>query len=740
MGAASMTACAVAAGLSMGSASQARAQTSGGAPVTTVDELIVTATKRNESVRDVAMPISAVSGADLQKANANSLADYITRLPGVTFNDYQPGISEVVVRGISATTYHEQGQTTTGYYLNEVVLVEPGFPIGIPDIDTFDLERVEVLRGPQGTLFGSSTLGGLVNYVAKTANVSAYEGAVSGLLGTTKNAGDDANYAIKGMVNIPIVTDKLGVRLVGLQRYDAGYLDNPGTGVDGANDFRTRGLRGSAVLIPAEGTKLTFLSTYQDTQLDDQTYLSHDYVRDTPLAEPQKTSFWLNSLRLDQDVGFADLTAIGSTDHKTNTTVYSYPYPYVTGVTSGDDSAYSNGTAKADLDTFEVRLSSKADDKLKWLIGASYMKAKKSSTDRIYQPGAGAYITAHPADFGGYPGSVLAPGDAIYGYISDTENEDFGVFGELSYKFTPQWEITLGGRYYDTKNTATITNAPGSLGAGSYSATASTFGTEQKEDGFTPKVTLAYRPAKGVTAYATYSRGFRVGGPNPNAAILPGIPESYESDTVDNYEAGLKTGLFEDRLLLDVSVFHMDWKNIQARLFTAAPYYYSYVTNAGGAKVDGVEFSGTFKVSQHVTFSNNTTYQEAKLSSLLPDSFAAGGGYAKGTTLPGSSKWSTANTLSFDFPEQPLAPSFQIAQRYLSKAPVAFGNPNTRGDFTIIDLRASISPTPTVRILGFVNNFTNEYGILNAPFTSQAAPAFSVVRPRTAGVRVDWSF
>jgi outer membrane cobalamin receptor len=184
----------------------------------------------------------------------------------------------------------------------------------------------------------------------------------------------------------------------------------------------------------------------------------------------------------------------------------------------------------------------------------------------------------------------------------------------------------------------------------------------------------------------------------------------------------------------------MDWKNIQARLFTAAPYYYSYVTNAGGAKVDGVEFSGTFKVSQHVTFSNNTTYQEAKLSSLLPDSFAAGGGYAKGTTLPGSSKWSTANTLSFDFPEQPLAPSFQIAQRYLSKAPVAFGNPNTRGDFTIIDLRASISPTPTVRILGFVNNFTNEYGILNAPFTSQAAPAFSVVRPRTAGVRVDWSF
>ena len=735
----SLTACVAAAGLSLGTVSRAHAEVAA-TTATELDTLIVTATKRRESVRDVAMPISAVSGADLQKANANSLADYVTRLPGVAFNDYQPGISEVVVRGIAATTYHEQGQTTTGYYLNEVVLVEPGFPIGIPDIDTFDLERVEVLRGPQGTLFGSSTLGGLLNYVAKTADTNDYSGAVEGLIGTTKNSHGDDNYAIKGVINIPIVKDKLGVRVMGLQRYDAGYLDNPGTGVNGANDFRTRGLRGSVVFTPAVGTKLTYLATYQDTQLDDQTYLSHDYIRDTPTAEPQKTAFSLNSLRLDQDVGFADLTVIGSTDHKTNTTVFSYPYAYVTGVTIGAGAAYDRGTAKANMDTFEARLASKEDDRLKWLIGVSYMRAKKDSVDHIYQAGAAAYINAHPGDFGGYSGAVLAPGDSIYGYISDTYNRDLGLFGEVSYKVTPQWEITLGGRYYDTKNTATITNAAGSLGAGAYTPTDSTFGTGQKEDGFTPKVTLAYRPTKGVMAYATYSRGFRVGGPNPNAAILPGIPASYGSDTVDNYEVGLKTGLFENRLLLDVSAFHLDWKDIQARLFTAAPYYYSYVTNAGGAKVDGVEFSGAYKITSFLTFNNNTTYQDARLSSFLPDTFAAGGGYASGTTLPGSSKWSTANTLSFDFADKPLKPTFEVAQRYLSKAPVAFGNPNTRGDFNIFDLRASIAPTDTVRLLAFVNNVSNKYGILSAPFTSQSAPAFSIVRPRTMGLRVDWSF
>ncbi|MGH1561059.1 TonB-dependent receptor plug domain-containing protein [Caulobacter segnis] len=351
-------------------------------------------------MRDVAIPISAVSGADLQKSNANSLADYITRLPGVTFNDYQPGVSEVVVRGISATTYHEQGQTTTGYYLNEVVVVEPGFPIGIPDIDTFDLDRVEVLRGPQGTLFGSSTLGGLVNYVAKTANVSQYEAEAEGLIGTTKNAGQ-ANYAVKAMVNVPIVVDKLGVRLVGLQRFDAGYLDNTGP----RSTAPTTSARAVCAVRPCCRRPRNQVHSAVDLS-------GHPAGRpDLPVArlcprqrrlEPQKTAFWLNSLRLDQDVGFADLTVIGSTDHKTNTTVYSYPYGYVTGVTTGSNSAYSRGGAKANLDTFEARLASKANDRLKWLIGASYVHAEKNSADRIFQPGAAAYIDAHPASFGGY--------------------------------------------------------------------------------------------------------------------------------------------------------------------------------------------------------------------------------------------------------------------------------------------------------------------------------------------------
>jgi outer membrane receptor protein involved in Fe transport len=409
-------------------------------------------------------------------------------------------------------------------------------------------------------------------------------------------------------------------------------------------------------------------------------------------------------------------------------------------VTTGAAAAYDLGKADANIKTIEARLASKGEGPWRWLIGSSFMRADKSSVDHIYQQGAAAFIDANPGDFGGYPGSVIAPGDSIYGYTADTSNKDFGVFGELSFRPIKQIELTVGGRYFDTKNSATIINAAGSLGAGSFSPTDATFGTTQKEGGFTPKATAAYHPNESSLLYFTYSEGFRVGGPNPNAAILAGIPKSYDSDTVKNYEIGTKLTLLEHRLLLDVTAFHLDWNNIQARLFTAAPYYYSYVTNAGSAKIDGVEFSATYQLNHWVSFSTNGTYQDARLSTFLPDTFAVGGGYSAGTTLPGSSKWSVANNLKFQFAEVRGAPGLELAHRYLSSAPVAFGNPPPaeRGNFNVFDLRAFIGIGDHYRVLAFVDNLLDKYGVLNAPFATQAVPAGSIIRPRTYGVRLDW--
>jgi outer membrane receptor protein involved in Fe transport len=689
-------------------------------------DIIVTATKRNERLMQTALPMSAVTGEALAAANANSLGDYITRLPGVVFNDYQPGVSEVVIRGVAATTYHEQGQTTVGYYINEIPVVEPGFPIGIPDVDTFDLSRVEVLRGPQGTLFGSSTLGGLVNYIVNTADASKIDAAASGLIGSTKNASGDLNYAAKAMINLPIIEDKLAVRVMALQRFDAGFADNIATKENGSSDFRTRGIRGSIVWTPAPGTKVTYLSAYQDTKLDDQTYVDFArlYTRNLPRDESQKTDFFLNSLRLDQTFDFATLTVIGSVDKKTNSTVFSYPYAYATGKTTGDDAAYGPGHADANIKTIEARLASTATGPFEWLVGVSYLRSKKTSYDQIFQKGAEGVV-----------GSVLAPGDRIYGYLSDSLNEDLGIFGELSFKPVEQIELTVGGRYYDTKAKASVVNQASFVSGSLVDLSGS---TNQKEDGFTPKVTLAWRPTGEIMVYATYSKGFRVGGINPNAGLLPTIPESYESDKVDNYEAGVKATLLDGRLSLDATVFHLDWKNIQARLFGPAPSYYSYVFNAGGADVDGVEFAGTVKFTDWATFTSNVTYQDAELTEFLPDTFGPNGGYAKGTTLPGSSKWTVANNLVLGFQDVTGKPTFEVAHFYLSKAPTAFAAAAERGGYSKFDVRASIGIGENFRILGFVNNLFDKKGVLSAPFADSFSVLGSIIRPRTYGLRADW--
>ena len=705
-----------------------------------VEEVIVTANKREERLRDVAAPISAVTGSQLKDMGAQSLGDYITRLPGVTFNDYQPNVSEVIVRGLSATTYQEQGQTTVGYYINEIPLAEAGWPVVIPDVDTFDLDRVEVLRGPQGTLFGAAALGGAVNYIAREANTGRFESAAEAMVGKTRNAGS-MNYAAKGMLNVPLVEDKLAVRAVALRRFEAGYLDNITTGRDDENDFTTTGARLSAVYTPGESTKLSWLTMHQKGRLDDQTYLilgTRD--RDASVLEPHITEFLIQSLRLDQDLGLAKLTVLGSYATKdgkptfdATTTCYLQCTP-----------TPSNSHVQSRATHFEARLASNdAGSRLTWLVGAAYYESTKDTFDVVHQDGAAAYVDANPGLFGGYPGSLLAPDDLLTRYIVDQTNKDKGLFGEISFKLTPRWNATLGGRFFDTRSDTTVTRPPNALFPNVFTPTTTSFNELQDEKGFTPKATLAFRPRDGLLAYATYSQGFRVGGANPNPPTLTGVPTSYDSDSSKNYEIGMRADLADRRVLIDATVFRIDWTDIQVRLFTPAPFFYSYVTNAGEAKIEGVEFSGAFQASRMLGLQTTVTYQDATVSKFLPDTFAANGlgGYPPGTVLPGSSKWTTAATATLRLDHLPFAPRFEVSHRYLSKAPVAFDSITERGGFGIFDLRLALSLREDTSLALFANNIFDKYGVLNAPFADFPPRAYgSATRPRSFGVRVNWDF
>ena len=712
--------------LALGQASVALAQE------TDDNEIVVTAAKREQSVRDVTGSVSAVSEATLQKLNAQSLSDYITRVPGVVFNDYQPGVSEVVIRGIASTTYHEANQATTGYYLNEIPLIEPGFPLLIPDIDSFDISRVEVLRGPQGTLFGSSSLGGAINYVVNEADASGFDVGAEGQIASTKGAGE-ASYAAKAMINVPIVTDKLAVRLVALQRVDAGYLNNTLLGEKGSNDLRVRGLRGSIVFTPTDATRISALSMYQEYDLDDQTYVlfgpPKTFDRATNVAEYQDTDVMLHSLRIEQDLGFATLTAVGSYTEKNadlafDNSIFGGNDPR----TNTPELASSRGKSKTDY--AELRLASPDEGRFRWLLGANYTRLRSRGVDGTFIEGIGDYIDANPGQFGGRPGSELAPGDLATRTVSSNRVTEKAIFGEASFDILDTLTLTVGGRLFEYKTQPRLQYLPNAnlIAPFDFSPAAS------KDSDFIPKVSLTYKPSDDFMIYALYSEGFRIGGANVYAAATPGLPLTFESDTTKNYEVGTRFDFIDGAASVDLTVYHIDWGNIQARLFTPVNFD-AYTINGGGADIDGIELSLTLRPTRNLTFASNVSYNDARLSSLLPDSFAPGGGYAKGTQLPGASDWTLSNTIDLNFPDSPLKPRFGIAHRYLSAAPVAFGATLEKGDFHIIDLNASVAVGDRIELGLFAKNLFNQYGILNAPFSF----AGSVARPRTIGASLRFS-
>jgi iron complex outermembrane recepter protein len=714
----------------MAAAAPTLAQSATPASVQAVDEVIVTATKRpGEQARAVVGSVTAVSADQLQKIGAQSLQDYIGTVPGVVFNNYQPGNSPVVIRGVSTTTYQEPGQTVTGYYINDIPLAEPGFSVMIPDVDTFDLNNVEVLRGPQGTLFGSASLGGLVDYVTNPADPTGYHEAVEAGVNTTYHA-PDAGYDGKVMINAPLIKDQLAVRVVGLYRSDPGYIDNVATGVKGSNGLTTYGGRLSLVWAPTDRTKVTWLSMYERIAVADGNYLTYGTLtRDTAIPEAQRSEFQLHSLKLEQDVGFADLTAIAAYAHKQKFVTF-------------DDSVYFPGylggtlfpspeTAKADSEYVELRLAGKPGHRLDWIVGANYYATRKTDFSSIGAAGAAAYIDANPSDFGGSNmGEVLAPNDVFYRYDMHIRGDEEALFGEGTLHITSQWSLTAGGRLFRTASNDRLVQYPGTLG--------DAFDVQKadSETGFAPKVSLSYKPSANVMAYALYSQGYRFGGPNPaSSSTLYHTPLTYGSDHTQNYEAGVRTNWFDRRLELDATAFFIDWTNIQVRLFR--PDGFAYVLNAGGAHNYGFELTGLLHATHNFDIQTGVTYLDARLSKDLPQCNGCGSTYPAGTVLPGASKWQVMNTATLHFDDAPLRPSLVVTHHYVSTAPVAMGSVSREGGYNTVGARLSLMVRDDLQLSLFAENLNDSRGVTAGPFADSVA-AVVILRPRTVGVSLNW--
>jgi iron complex outermembrane recepter protein len=706
-----------------------------------LEEVIVTATKENEPVRTIAGSVTVLSGPQLDAVGAQSFADYLTRVPGVVFNAAVPGLSTASIRGVSTTTSLDQGQGTTGYFINDVPLTDPNFAVAIPDIDTFDVNNVSVLKGPQGTLFGSASLGGAINYEAALPNLSKFEGRVQGTVaGASVGAGSNSE---KIMLNVPLVEDRLAIRGVFTYRDDGGYIDNIGTGVKNSNETLVRGGRLEVLWAPADGTQINYLFLRQLEDTKDNGYqepaIAGLLEKHTLIAEPFDFKTTINNLRLDQDVGFATLTATATYHQKAQfsnsdeTVAFGGLFGNQLSPISGPQYADSNGT------TFEMRLASKAGGRFDYLVGVMHDLTRESFLDLSEAPGAEQYATTtFDPIFGAGFGQRAAPGNIFYTATLDAKGEEEAIFGEGSFHFNDEWKITLGGRLFDTK----VTGETSSSGLLEYLTTVPSvlsfdFTSPEKATGFTPKASITWNPASNVMAYALASKGFRFGGPNVNPPDPKDpFPPTYAPDSLWNYEIGTRTDWLDRTLELDATVFYIDWKNIQVRLGTASGL--AYATNFGKATNYGLESTALWRPVGGLTVQGNVTYLDATLSQAVQ--FGATNEPA-GATLPGASKWNLGATVRNDWSSIPLQPAVQLSDRFISTAPSGFGfvEPVTQGNYNLLDGRVS-GRYANIEATVFVNNIADKRGVSNSSYYTGSPFEQYIVRPRTYGVTLDYRF
>jgi len=692
---------------------------------TTLQSITVTATKRKEAESDVAGGISAVTGDELEDIGAQSFSDYLGRMPGVVFNAGPAGDSTAVIRGVSTTAGLDQGQGPTGYFINEIPLTEPGYAIGIPDIDTFDVDRVEVMRGPQGTLFGSASLGGAINYIANEADASGFHAALETSLSHTQNDDGQLGNTLKGMVNVPLIDDKLAVRVVMLERDEPGYLDNIALGRKASNEQKTRGGRISVVWTPREGTKLSWLSLVQNGSTADFSYMEPAYgdlKRSTLLPEKFNTTFFLHSLRLDQDLGFATLTSILSYNHKSHV-LDNDDTPFYGGLDGIAAPVLYEEQARSGTRTAEIRLASPtgADHRLDWLIGANYENTNKSIPDFLSSPGA--YQVLSPQ----FPAYDLR-GDTFYWGHAVVSGYEDAVFGEANWHFTDKWTLTLGGRWYRDQVSSQVTYS-GILYDPPYAPPS----TVQKQTGFVPKLALTWKITPDLTAYALASKGYRFGNPNtiyPLAGFT--TPSGWKTDTLWNYEAGLKSYWLDRSLQFDADVFYIDWSNLQVRLYR--PDGVTYGTNAGGAHIHGVETSTRWLPTTHLDLSVNLTWLDAHLSQSV---LAASTPLYAGQVLPGASKWQASVVGTYRWFGK-YSPTFTITDRQISGAPANLQQPYYRiNGYNQLDARFSVLLGDTELSL-YGSNLADRRGVTFSYGDFGAGLQEFVIRPRTVGVRLNW--
>lgn len=761
------------------------------AQVAEVEEIIVTATKREESLQKIPFSINAQTAEDIQRSGSMNLEDLSRNVAGLAVQNLGPGQSQVSVRGVSAgqVVRDQPGvKEQVGVYLDESAI---SLSLFTPDVDLFDLNRVETLRGPQGTLFGSGSVGGTIRYITNQPRLGETGGALEA--GLNKIDGGGVGGDLKGAVNVPL-GDKAALRAVGYLTNYAGFVDaiGPAAGKD-INDGQRYGGRISVLIEPTDNLRITPRVIYQKVE-------SNGFNRSeiwNLYANPQTTTVPAYTFKENQqylklrekftdEMVLADLKIEASlTDAIDLTSVTSYLRRDI--LVSRDASALS-GSVSIDLgfpaagvdlasnlhdttklDTFsqEVRLASSGEGPFQWVVGAFYTDIERTYDQRLPTPGYDAFTDAR---FGAGTSAAVANGfplNSPYNAHLPYSIKQYAVFGEGTYQLTERLKATAGARYYNFEEERTFKS--GGLFSNGDNQTDKT-----KSDGVSPRVILSYAATEDITLNAGASKGFRLGGVNDplNAGLctaadraLFGGFQSYKDESLWNYELGMKAR--RGSATFNVAGFYNKISNLQVTL-DAGSCSSRIVFNVDKAHASGVEFELGLNPARGLTFDISGSVMDSKFDTTLPGALTAATGIRDGNRLPSVPKFQVTVSGGYEFPVTDSLTGFvngsvqHVGSRYTQPADQE-NNPRTfvhglpylgapASASTTVDLNlpsyelanisAGVEREDGLTITAYVNNLTNENAKLSFDRErgGRARLGYAVNPPRTYGISLRKTF
>ena len=772
-------------------AQAAAAAASPAASVPEIARVVITAQKRKEDIQDVPVSVSVVSAEQLKASQINTVEDLTRNVPNISFSTQAgPGLGTVEIRGVSS----QAGSATVSVYLDDVSLTTRNlYSTGTAEPHFFDVDSIEVLRGPQGTLYGASSLGGTIKFVSKQPDLKSFGASASAQTSYTDHGG--ANYQAEGVINVPIVKDRLALR-IGVQKgHDSGYIDqvDPDTNAviaKGINSDDWTVVKASARALIEPGWTVTPALFAQQTNTSDidAAYegLAGRYQTAKKIREPGHDRLVVPSLTIEGEMPIGTLTTVLSGYQRRfnrlqdGTYINDPSYAVVNpgsypGLTKDLDAltstVYLNN--KIDQTSLEVRLASKDYDPknpspFTWIGGMYVSDAATQVYDNEPIPGIDAVFAKYgfnPADntqlTNGFAGDF--DNDDSYYSARHYHDQQSSVFGELTWHPAPAIAATVGMRFIDAKQHFTRE------GNYFYNLAKNSAVIDSSSTATTPSFKVSWAVDPSTSLYGNVSKGFRLGGANrpvPDNALvekaihdlgLPGLPpKSYAPDSLWNYELGSKSSLWDRRLTLNVSAFMLKWKNIQQDVSLESSGF-DFETNTGNATSYGLEADLQARLTENLTVTAAGGITHASFDADVPDLGRPSMTLPDGTSVPDPSQPYNVRkgdqlqgvpvasaTVGFDY-HWPVSDAVNAFVRGngqwtgKSHGQLLRSDPDhNRPSYYVFDTSAGVN-FDKWEFTAFIKNLANNHVAIQHPLVQYVTEAY-YLRPRTIGVSGNYEF